>query len=116
VLTHPSPSEVRSWERSLATVARDTTEVGLGVCDVLIEHLLPRSLTWNRAAPAFPAVRARSGGALSRDSLREPRRPHEFDSQLTAKLVPARVPGFAFANEISANLVARRHKNMPVAK
>lgn len=43
VLGHPSESEVRSWERSLAAVAADTKAVGLDGAGILIEHMLPLS-------------------------------------------------------------------------
>jgi DUF2075 family protein len=37
----PSPSEIRSWERSLDVLATDLDEAGLGEVEVLVEYQLP---------------------------------------------------------------------------
>jgi hypothetical protein len=37
----PSPSEIRSWERSLPILAQDLVQAGLDKIEVLIEHSLP---------------------------------------------------------------------------
>jgi hypothetical protein len=37
----PSPSEIRSWERSLPILAQDLVQAGLDKIEVLIEHNLP---------------------------------------------------------------------------
>jgi uncharacterized protein len=39
----PSPSEKRSWERSIPVLAHDLVEAGLGSVEVLLEHRLPLS-------------------------------------------------------------------------
>ncbi len=39
----PSPSEARSWERSIPVLAHDLVEAGLGNVEVLLEHRLPLS-------------------------------------------------------------------------
>jgi uncharacterized protein len=39
----PSPSEARSWDRSIPVLARDLVEAGLGDVEVLLEHKLPLS-------------------------------------------------------------------------
>ncbi len=39
----PSPSETRSWQRSVPVLARDLLEAGLGGVEVLLEHRLPLS-------------------------------------------------------------------------
>jgi uncharacterized protein len=39
----PSPSEARSWERSVPVLAHDLVEAGLGNVEVLLEHRLPLS-------------------------------------------------------------------------
>jgi hypothetical protein len=39
----PSPSETRSWDRSIPVLARDLVEAGLGDVEVLLEHKLPLS-------------------------------------------------------------------------
>jgi hypothetical protein len=38
-----SPSEARSWDRSIPVLARDLVEAGLGDVEVLLEHKLPLS-------------------------------------------------------------------------
>ncbi len=43
----PSPSEIKSWERSLPVLAEDLVRAGLGQVEVLVEHHLP--LTSKRA-------------------------------------------------------------------
>ncbi len=39
----PSPAEVRSWERSVPTLANDLVDIGLGDVEMLVEYKLPMS-------------------------------------------------------------------------
>ncbi|MBG0821153.1 DUF2075 domain-containing protein [Planomonospora sp. ID91781] len=55
----PSPSEARSWERSLPALARDLADAGLGKVEMLIEYKLP--LTSKRADVVLAGVHPRTG-------------------------------------------------------
>ncbi|QXJ26344.1 DUF2075 domain-containing protein [Actinomadura graeca] len=55
-----SPSEVRSWERSLPVLAQDLVEAGLGEVEMLIEYRLP--LTSKRADVVLAGTDRRTGG------------------------------------------------------
>jgi hypothetical protein len=57
----PSPSERRSWERSLPTLAADVNDAGLGGVEMLIEYQLP--LTSKRADVVLAGASARTGAA-----------------------------------------------------
>jgi hypothetical protein len=50
----PSPSEARSWSRSIPVLAHDLVEAGLGDVEVLLEHRLP--LSSRRVARSWPAA------------------------------------------------------------
>lgn len=43
MIRHPSPAEVRSWDASLAALAADLEQAGLGDVEVLAEYQLPLS-------------------------------------------------------------------------
>nr|WP_225311930.1 DUF2075 domain-containing protein [Microbispora cellulosiformans] len=55
----PSPSEVRSWQRSLPALARDLADAGLGKVELLVEYKLP--LTSKRADVVLAGVHPRTG-------------------------------------------------------
>lgn len=57
----PSPSERRSWDRSLPTLARDLHDAGLGDVEMLIEYHLP--LTSERADVVLAGVHPVTGAA-----------------------------------------------------
>lgn len=56
----PSPTEIRSWERSLPVLAQDLMEAGLDNVEVLVEHHLP--LTSKRADVVLAGRHPRTGG------------------------------------------------------
>ncbi len=56
----PSPSEVRSWERSLDVLAADLVEAGLGQVEALVEYQLP--LTSKRVDVVLCGSHPRTGG------------------------------------------------------
>src|SRR5262245_8399189 len=43
VLSKPSPSEVKSWQKSLSVLAEDIEEAGVSHGGILVEHMLPLS-------------------------------------------------------------------------
>ncbi len=55
----PSPSEARSWERSLPALARDLADAGLSKVEMLVEYKLP--LTSKRADVVLAGVHPRTG-------------------------------------------------------
>lgn len=55
----PSPSEIRSWNRSLAVLGRDLVDAGLGEVEVLLEHKLP--LTSKRVDAILCGFHPRTG-------------------------------------------------------
>jgi hypothetical protein len=55
----PSPSEVRSWRRSLPLLAQDLVQAGLGDVEVLVEYRLP--LTSKRADAILAGQHPRTG-------------------------------------------------------
>lgn len=55
----PSPSESRSWQRSLPALARDVADAGLSKIEMLIEYKLP--LTSKRADVVLAGVHPRTG-------------------------------------------------------
>jgi uncharacterized protein len=57
----PSPSEIRSWERSLPVLAQDLVQAGLDRVEVLVEHHLP--LTSKRADVVLAGRHPRTGNA-----------------------------------------------------
>jgi uncharacterized protein len=57
-----SPSEARSWDRSIPVLARDLVEAGLGGVEVLLEHKLPLS---SRRVDAILAGRHPATGEAS---------------------------------------------------
>ncbi|MBG0825171.1 DUF2075 domain-containing protein [Planomonospora sp. ID91781] len=57
---NPSPSERRSWDRSLPVLARDLVDAGLGHVEMLVEYRLP--LTSKRADVVLAGVDRRTGG------------------------------------------------------
>ncbi|GAA4615137.1 DUF2075 domain-containing protein [Actinoallomurus liliacearum] len=57
---YPSPSEKKSWPRSLPVLARDLVEAGLGKVEMLVEYQLP--LTSKRADVVLAGIDARTGG------------------------------------------------------
>jgi len=58
----PSPSEARSWDRSIPVLARDLVEAGLANIEVLLEHRLPLN---SRRIDAILAGRHPVSGAAS---------------------------------------------------
>ncbi|MFD4525313.1 DNA/RNA helicase domain-containing protein [Streptomyces sp. NPDC058470] len=54
----PSPSEVRSWERSLPALSRALADAGLGCVEMLVEYALP--LTSKRADVVLAGVHPRT--------------------------------------------------------
>jgi uncharacterized protein len=60
--SRPSPSEARSWARSIPVLAHDLIEAGLGDVEVLLEHRLPLS---SRRVDAILAGRHPLTGAPS---------------------------------------------------
>lgn len=58
----PSPSEARSWGRSIPVLARDLVEAGLAEVEVLLEHRLPLN---SRRVDAILAGRHPASGAAS---------------------------------------------------
>lgn len=57
----PSPSEVKSWERSLDVLATDLVEAGLSQVEALVEYQLP--LTSKRVDVVLCGVSPRTGGS-----------------------------------------------------
>lgn len=57
---HPSPSEFRSWERSLPVLAQDLLQAGLDKVEVLLEHRMP--LTSKRPDVVLAGQHPRTGG------------------------------------------------------
>lgn len=57
---NPSPSERKSWDRSLPILARDLIDAGLGGVEMLVEYQLP--LTSKRADVVLAGVDRRTGG------------------------------------------------------
>lgn len=55
----PSPSEARSWERSLPALARDLADAGLDKVEMLVEYKLP--LTSKRVDVVLAGVHPRTG-------------------------------------------------------
>ncbi|WP_239116562.1 DNA/RNA helicase domain-containing protein [Planotetraspora phitsanulokensis] len=55
----PSPSEAKSWERSLPALARDLADAGLSKVEMLVEYKLP--LTSKRADVVLAGVHPRTG-------------------------------------------------------
>lgn len=55
----PSPSEIRSWQRSLPALARDLADAGLHRVEMLVEYKLP--LTSKRADVVLAGVHPRTG-------------------------------------------------------
>ncbi|MEU6997241.1 DUF2075 domain-containing protein [Nonomuraea sp. NPDC046570] len=55
----PSPSEIRSWGRSLPALARDLADAGLHEVEMLVEYKLP--LTSKRADVVLAGVHPRTG-------------------------------------------------------
>jgi len=58
-LNRPSPSEQRSWARSIPALARDLADAGLGSAEVLLEQRLP--LTSRRVDAIVAGVHPRTG-------------------------------------------------------
>ena len=56
---HVSPSEFRSWERSLPILLTELADAGLGAVEVLLEYALP--LTSKRADAVLAGVHPRTG-------------------------------------------------------
>jgi len=56
-----APAEVRSWERSVPTLAQDLLEAGLGKVEMLLEYHLP--LTSKRVDVVLAGRHPRSGEA-----------------------------------------------------
>ena len=55
----PSPSEVKSWQRSLPALARDLADAGLRRVEMLVEYKLP--LTSKRVDVVLAGVHPRTG-------------------------------------------------------
>ena len=103
----PSPSEVKSWQRSLPVLAHDLLDAGLGKVEMLIEYKLP--LTSRRADVVLAGVRSGAPArtrtsSSSSSSGAVPSRPtatRSASSSTACRVAECRIPPRRFAGTAS---------------